>query len=62
MLADLLVDPAPATQWDASGAGTRDRRSGRNGSMHRPRAPKPMLAGRTVNAMLRDQLAAEIHE
>ena len=49
---DLLVEPAPATQAHVE-PGDNHRR-GRNGSVHGPRQPKPMLAAEP-SATLRDQ-------
>jgi hypothetical protein len=59
---DLLVEPSPAIEAPVEPGGVvpNNRRS-RNGSVHKPRQPKPMLAAEP-SATLRDQLVAEIRE
>jgi hypothetical protein len=60
---DLLVDPSPGTEAavQVHAAVANNNRRPRNGSVHKPRQPKPMLA-EIPSAILRDQLIAEIHE
>ena len=58
---DLLVEPSPAI--DVPARPDRDFQSGRkppNGSIHKPRQPRPVLASEP-SAALRDQLIAEIN-
>src|ERR1700677_2245621 len=59
---DLLVEPSPVLQAVAepSGEAPNNRRPP-NGSVHKPRQPKPVLAAER-SALLRDQLVAEIHD
>ena len=57
---DLLTEPSPAVTTDPS----QDAPNGRkptNGSIHKPRQPKPLLAIEP-SAALRDELIAEIQE
>jgi ERF superfamily len=57
---DILAEPGPEAPHDANtGAPTSGKRP--NGSMHKPRQPKPILAAEP-SAALRDQLIAEINE
>jgi hypothetical protein len=59
---DLLVEPSPAIEIAVEpGAAMPNNRRSRNGSLHKPRKPKPLLAA-DPSATLRDQLVAEIHE
>jgi hypothetical protein len=58
---DLLVEPSP--KMDAAvgtSHGTNDRKPP-NGSVHKPRQPRPVLAT-VASAALRDQLVAEIRD
>src|SRR6266550_3739964 len=57
---DILAEPTPAVDAsdDANGS-ARARRKPPNGSVHKPRQPKPVLATEP-SALLRDQLIAEI--
>jgi hypothetical protein len=59
---DLLVEPSPAIEVpvEPSGAEPNNRRP-RNGSVRKPRPPKPVLTAEP-SATLRDQLVAEIRE
>ena len=59
---DLLVDPSPALRDapDLSLSGPNGREPP-NGSVHKPRPPKPVLAAEP-SATLRDQLIAEIYD
>jgi ERF superfamily len=57
---DLLTEPSPAVTSDTSQA-TPNGRKPTNGSIHRPRQPKPLLAIEP-SAALRDELIAEIQE
>jgi len=59
---DLVAEPSPAIEVPAEqgGAVPNNRRPG-NGSLHKPRQPKPLLAVEP-SATLRDQLVAEIQE
>src|SRR5450631_4256228 len=57
---DLLVEPSPAIEAPVEpGAAMPNTRRPRNGSVHKPRQPKPVLAAEP-SATLRDQLFAEI--
>src|SRR5258707_8142898 len=59
---DLVAEPPPAIQAPTEPTGTLpNNRRGRNGSVHQPRQPKPMLAVEP-SATLRDQLVGEIQE
>src|SRR5882762_4049891 len=59
---DLVAEPPPAIQAPTEPTGTLpNSRRGRNGSVHQPRQPKPMLAVEP-SATLRDQLVGEINE
>src|SRR6266851_1087225 len=57
---DLVAEPSPAIEAPVEPGGVvpNNRRS-RNGSVHKPRQPKPMLAAEP-SATLRDQLVTEI--
>jgi hypothetical protein len=59
---DLVAEPSPAIEapLEQGGAIPKSRRPG-NGSLHKSRQPKPVLAAEP-SAMLRDQLVAEISE
>ena len=58
---DLLVEPSPAIHAAVEPSGVEpDKRRPRNGSVHKPRQPKPVLAAEP-SARLRNQLVAEIH-
>src|SRR6267154_2459545 len=59
---ELMAEPSPATRAavEPGGVVPNNRRS-RNGSVHKPRQPKPMLAAEP-SATLRDQLVAEIND
>ena len=57
---DLLTEPSPAVATNTS-RGNQSGRNPSNGSIHKPRGPKPVLAAEP-SATLRDQLVAEIHE
>jgi hypothetical protein len=59
---DLPVDPSPAVRDapDLSFSGQNGRKPP-NGSVHKPRPPKPVLTAEP-SASLRDQLVAEIHD
>jgi hypothetical protein len=59
---DLLADPSP-TLRDApdTSLGGQNGRKPPNGSVHKPRQPKPVLAVEP-SGTLRDQLVAEIHD
>jgi ERF superfamily len=57
---DLVVEPSPVVLVAANtGKGTENGRIPANGSIHKPRQPKPLL-GAEPSAALRDQLIAEI--
>jgi hypothetical protein len=58
---DLVAEPSPAIQAPEPGAMLQNNRGGRNGSVHKPRQPKPLLPAEP-SASLRDQLVAEIHD
>jgi ERF superfamily len=59
---DLLVDPSPTVHPPEDPHQNRPiLRKSSNGSIHKPRQPKPMLSGEP-SAVLRDQLVAEIKE
>jgi hypothetical protein len=59
---DLLVEPSPASEARVEpGRAEPNSRGRRNGSVHRPRQPKPVLTAEP-SATLRDQLVAEIRE
>ncbi len=59
---DLLIEPSPAMEAPVEPAGTNpNTRKSRNGSVHKPRQPKPVLAAQP-SAALRDQLVAEIRD
>jgi ERF superfamily len=59
---DLLVEPSPASEAPVEpGRAEPNSRGRRNGSVHRPRQPKPVLTAEP-SATLRDQLVAEIRE
>src|SRR5712671_5025648 len=59
---DLLVDPSPAIEAPVEpGVAAPSTRRARNGSVHKPRQPKPVLTAER-SATLRDQLVAEIHD
>jgi hypothetical protein len=59
---DLLVEPSPAIEAPVEpGGATPNSRRNRNGSVHKPRQPKPVLAAEP-SARLRNQMVAEIHE
>jgi hypothetical protein len=55
---DLLVDPSPMIDLDVDRP-TSNNRKPHNGSVHKLRQPRPVLAAET-SAALRDQLVAEI--
>jgi hypothetical protein len=57
---DLLTEPSPAVTTDTS-RGASNGRKPINGSVHRPRQPKPLLAIEP-SAALRDDLIAEIQQ
>jgi hypothetical protein len=54
---DLLVEPSPAV--DVPARPDRDSQKPRNGSIHKPRESRPVLASEP-SAALRDQMIAEI--
>ena len=57
---DLVVEPSPVVLVAAkTGKGTENGRIPANGSIHKPRQPKPLLAAEP-SAALRDQLIAEV--
>ena len=57
---DLVAEPSPATHAAVeAGAAEPNTRRPRNGSVHKPRQPKPVLNAEP-SATLRDQLVAEI--
>ena len=57
---DLVVEPSPVVLVAANtGKGTENGRIPANGSIHKPRQPKPLLAAEP-SAALRDQLIAEV--
>ncbi len=58
---DLLVEPSPGTEAavQPNAAEANIFRRPRNGSVHKPRQPKPLLSAEP-SATLRDQLVAEI--
>src|SRR5713101_5783658 len=59
---DLVAEPSPATHAVVEvGAAETNTRRPRNGSVHKPRQPKPVLTAEP-SATLRDQLVAEIQE
>jgi hypothetical protein len=58
---DLLVEPSPAIEAAPPARPEPDHRRPSNGSLHKPRQPKPVLAAKP-SASLRDQLVAEIHD
>jgi hypothetical protein len=59
---DHVAEPPPVIEAPNELRGPPPtNRSDRNGSLHKPRQPKPMLA-REPSAMLRDQLVAEIRD
>jgi hypothetical protein len=59
---DLLVEPTPASEAPVEPGRAEPNSRGRgNGSVHRPRQPKPVLTAEP-SATLRDQLVAEIRE
>jgi hypothetical protein len=59
---DILAEPAPAADTpDDTNLSIPTRRKPSNGSIHKPRQPKPVLATEP-SAELRDQLIAEINE
>jgi ERF superfamily len=59
---DLLVEPSPAIEAPVEpGRAEPNTRGRRNGSVHRPRQPKPVLTAEP-SATLRDQLVLEIHD
>jgi hypothetical protein len=59
---DLVVEPSPAIEAPVEpGAAMPNNRGARNGSLHKPRQPKQLLAA-DPSASLRDQLVAEINE
>jgi hypothetical protein len=55
---DLLAEPSPAVAAETVG-GAQNGHKRSNGSIHKPRQPKPLLAAEP-SAALRDQLIAEI--
>jgi ERF superfamily len=57
---DLLVEPSPAIQMEPNREGQPGRKPA-NGSVHKPRQPKPVLAAEP-SAILRQQLVAEIRD
>ncbi len=58
---DLIAEPSPAIEAPVEPGGTMpNNRRPRNGSVHKPRQPKPVLAAEP-SARLRNQLVAEIH-
>ena len=57
---DLLTEPSPAVTTDTSQGAPNGRKSP-NGSIHKPRQPKPLLAIEP-SAALRGELVAEIQE
>jgi ERF superfamily len=57
---DLLTEPSPAVTMDTSRGAPNDRKP-TNGSIHRPRQPRPLLAIEP-SAALRDELIAEIQQ
>jgi ERF superfamily len=57
---DLLTEPSPAVTTDTS-QGAPNGRKPPNGSIHKPRQPKPLLAIEP-SAALRDELIAEIQQ
>ena len=57
---DLLTEPSPAVATDTS-QGAPNGRKPPNGSIHKPRQPKPLLAIEP-SAALRDELIAEIQQ
>jgi hypothetical protein len=58
---DLLVGPSPAIEAAPPAWPEPNHRRPSNGSLHKPRQPKPVLAAEP-SASLRDQLVAEIHD
>ena len=58
---DLLVDPSPKMDASGGSASSPNSRKPGNGSIYKPRMPKPVLAT-GPSAALRDQLVAEINE
>src|SRR6202790_5079184 len=59
---DLLVEPSPVRQTPAGPDGTsKNSRRPPNGSIHKPRQTRPVLASEP-SAALRDQLIAEIND
>jgi ERF superfamily protein len=59
---DLIAEPSPAIEAPVEPGGVMpNNRRSRNGSVHKPRQPKPMLATE-ASAALRDQLVTEIIE
>ena len=57
---DLLTEPSPAVTTDTSQGAPNGRKSP-NGSIHKPRQPKPLLAIEP-SAALRSELIAEIQQ
>jgi hypothetical protein len=59
---DLMAEPSPAIQVAVEPSGERpNNRKPSNGSVHKPRQPKPVLLAEP-SALLRDQLIAEIKD
>jgi hypothetical protein len=59
---DLLVEPSPVSQVaSGSGRAAQNGRKPSNGSIHKPRQTKPILASEP-SATLRDQLISEIND
>jgi hypothetical protein len=57
---DLLVEPSPVIQTPAATDGTPSSRKPPNGSIHKPRQTRPVLAS-GPSAALRDELIGEIN-
>jgi ERF superfamily len=58
---DLLGEPSPKIDAPVGGSHGTNNRKPSNGSIHKPRVPKPVLAA-GASAMLRDQLIPEIRD
>jgi hypothetical protein len=59
---DLLAEPSPVVEVAAdTSMSTENSRKPANGSIHKPRQPKPILAVEP-SAILRDELVAEIYD
>ena len=58
---DLLVEPSPKMDAPVDASHRTSDRKPPNGSVHKPRQPRPVLAT-APSAALRDQLVGEIHD